>query len=299
MTGIHTSTLRGYASGMSDLVSSPTLTKRHRFSIGLPRPLWIGLATVVLVVVGVGLRFGLPIYRQHVAIRAIEGMTGIIFTKPRGPNWLRVSVAKDRMMVLDDVIGVHFPIGQATDATLSHLGCLTKVEVLDLRKTDITDSGLAHLIRLNNLKTLNLSETSVTDAGLVSLRGLITLESLQLAGTQVTDSGLSDLKVLTRLTDLSLKDTRVGDVGLSHLDALSSLRRLDLDGTDVTDTGLAHLKALTGLRELKLRNTRVTDAGVAHLRSLTGLRSLYILNNNVTVEECWKLVVASPRLELY
>jgi ABC-type branched-subunit amino acid transport system permease subunit len=32
----------------------------------LPRPLWLGIPTALLVVAAVGLPFGLPIYRQHV-----------------------------------------------------------------------------------------------------------------------------------------------------------------------------------------------------------------------------------------
>ena len=48
--------------------TDPTLPELRRFSIRLPRPLWIGLAAIVLVVVAVGLRVGVPIYRQQVAL---------------------------------------------------------------------------------------------------------------------------------------------------------------------------------------------------------------------------------------
>ena len=60
----------------------------RKFSVQLPRPLWIGLTTVVLVVVAIGLRIGAPIYRQQVAIREIEVLDGSIRTEPTGPRWL-------------------------------------------------------------------------------------------------------------------------------------------------------------------------------------------------------------------
>ena len=51
----------------------------HRFSIRLSRPLWIGLAIVVLFVVGVRLRIGLPIYRQpQSSIRISDSLASTI-----------------------------------------------------------------------------------------------------------------------------------------------------------------------------------------------------------------------------
>jgi len=40
-----------------------------RFSIRLPRPLWIGLLAASLVVVAAGIQFVVPIWRQQAAIR--------------------------------------------------------------------------------------------------------------------------------------------------------------------------------------------------------------------------------------
>jgi len=62
----------------------------RRFSIRLPRPLWIAMATFAVVVVTVGLRLGVPIYRQQVAVREIELLGGTVRTLPRGPEWLPV-----------------------------------------------------------------------------------------------------------------------------------------------------------------------------------------------------------------
>ena len=83
-------------------------TEHRRFTVQLPRPLWIGLTTVVLFGAAVGLRFGVPIYRQHVAIREIELLGGAVSTTPGGPEWqreLKVSdYIRDKSEILfDDV----------------------------------------------------------------------------------------------------------------------------------------------------------------------------------------------------
>src|SRR5262245_53069861 len=93
-----------------------------RRSIRLPRPLWIGLATAALVVVGVGLRFGVPIYQQHAAIREIERLGGNLDLRPRGPKWLRNWVSDKRMKPFDVVDRVEFGGRPITDATLSLMG---------------------------------------------------------------------------------------------------------------------------------------------------------------------------------
>lgn len=79
----------------------------RRFALPLPRPLWIALATVVLIVVGLGLRFGLPIYRQQVAIREIERWGGSIDRKNGGPDWLRQLIGDERIEVFDRVDKVY------------------------------------------------------------------------------------------------------------------------------------------------------------------------------------------------
>jgi len=117
-----------------------------RFSIQPPWPLWIWLAAGVLVVVGVGLRIGGPIYRQQVAIREIERLGGTVQTRSSGPEWLRKWVGDGWMKPLDNVIGV------------------------SLLNTEATDDGMAHLTGLTNLERLSLAGTRVTVFGVVSLR---------------------------------------------------------------------------------------------------------------------------------
>ena len=66
-------------------------------NLRLPEPRWIFLSTIVLVVVGTGLRFGIPVYREQVAIREIEKLGGRVWTEPAGPAWLRERVGDERM----------------------------------------------------------------------------------------------------------------------------------------------------------------------------------------------------------
>jgi hypothetical protein len=83
--------------------SDPVIREPSRFSMRLPRPLWIGVAAVVLVVVAAGLQVGTPMYGQHVAICEIERLKGIVTTKKGGPAWLRRWLGDERMRMLDDV----------------------------------------------------------------------------------------------------------------------------------------------------------------------------------------------------
>ena len=107
------------------VATDPVTPEPRRFAISLPRPLWIGLATVVLIVVAVGLHFGVPIYRQHVVIREIERVGGNVETRPRGPKWLRERVGNERMKLFENVVQVSLATRPATDFTLDHVGCLT------------------------------------------------------------------------------------------------------------------------------------------------------------------------------
>src|SRR5258708_4395822 len=97
MTGIHTRARRGYSGGMA---APDSITPNpRRFSIRLPRPLWIGLATAALVVIAGILRVVIPAYRQQVAIREIRRNRGEVPTERAGPEWLRDSLGDERMKV--------------------------------------------------------------------------------------------------------------------------------------------------------------------------------------------------------
>lgn len=188
--------------------------------LSVPRPMWIALPTVVLVITVVGVQLGWPIYRKVAAIQLVESLGGIVDTNPRGPDWFRSLIGEERMEPFDEVLG--FALGQTavTDADLERICNLTSTEDVAIADTRIGDAGLKHLGRLRRLRMLIVSETQITDAGLVHLKGLTDLEILDLEKTDITDRGLRQLQGLTNLASLNVKGTRVTDAGIAELERL-------------------------------------------------------------------------------
>ena len=266
------------------LGTDTTTSSPHHFSIPLPRPLWMGLATVALIVAGVGLRIGVPAYWQQALIREIERLGGRVETDPRGPRWIRNLVGDQRMKLFDEVVKVDLFI-------TSFAGAIDT-------QTPVSDATLGCIGRLNGLKFLRLSNTTVTDSGVARLAGLTRLESLSLAMTQVTDGGLVHLKGMTGLKRLYLSETHVTDAGLSQVKGLTNLDLLWINDTLVTDSGVVQLKGLTKLAWLILSNTQVTDKGLAHIQLLPSLRLLDLENTTVTDAAVEKLELALPALRI-
>ncbi len=274
--------------------ADPIVPETRRFSIPLPSPLWIGLATGILVVVAIGLQLGIPVYRQQVVIQEIERLGGSVLTEPFGPEWLRSWMGGEWMMLVDTVNEVYLNGSAATDATLGYLSCLTGLMNLWLNETNVTDAGLVHLNGFRSLQHLALINTQVTDAGLEHLARTTDLRDLILNNTQITDVGLGQLKGLPKLQMLCLDDTRATDAGLAYLKGSTSLEVLTLSNTQVTDAGLVNLTGLTELHSLTLDKTQVSDAGLVHLRGLTEMEQLSLRNTQVTHEGLAELKTPSP-----
>src|SRR5262245_3834716 len=146
--------------------TDPITRDPPRFPIRVPRPFWIGVAAVVLVVVAIALQIGIPIYRQQVAIRRIKRLGGRAHTENGGPEWLRRWIGDERMSVFDEVVRVDLEGTNCSGDDLTGLEGLHRLEFLFLGRTEITDNGLAHISRLPRLRRLDLRVTRVTDAGL-------------------------------------------------------------------------------------------------------------------------------------
>jgi Leucine-rich repeat (LRR) protein len=246
-------------------------------SIRLPSPLWIGAASVALVIAGVGLRVVVQFNfqdRQQIAIRDLRALGGgIAVTSSSLPDQLLNFVDDDWRYLFDEVVGADFREHPATDdAMLGQVRWPSTVTFVFLAGTRITDSGVAGLTGLTRLERLSLRDTQITDRGLQHLGALTRLRNLTLDGTDVTDAGLDDLAPLTKLQALSLDGTQVTDRGMPVLNRQTGLRYLWLGNTTISDAGLAQLKGLRRLQQLCLTHTNVTDAGVAELqRSLPEL----------------------------
>ena len=79
----------------------------------------------------------------------------------------------------------------ATDAEMAHVGRLSRLRQLYIRRSPVSDAGLAHLEGLTELTfTLEITETPVSDTGLAHLKGLTDLTDLNIACTGATDTGL-------------------------------------------------------------------------------------------------------------
>jgi hypothetical protein len=205
--------------------TDPITPEPRRMSIRLPRPLWIGLFTGVLIVTATVLQIILPIWRQQRAIREIQRLGGRIVIENGGPEWLRARVGDEHMKYFDRVVKA------------------------DLTVKAVDDSTLRHVATLDNLQSLWLGNSRITDDGLVHLRRMTQLEQLWLGNTRVTDAGLVQLKALGRLHELSLGNTDVSDAGLAHLQGLRALQRLSLGNTRVTEAGVVELqRALPGVQ---------------------------------------------------
>lgn len=76
---------------------------------------------------------------------------------------------------------------EVTDVALIHLARASKLERLDLYRTQITDAGLPELDPLSRLKCLNLGDTKVNIAGLNRCLQNSPLEVLYLSPDQLND----------------------------------------------------------------------------------------------------------------
>jgi Leucine-rich repeat (LRR) protein len=242
MTGIHYAICRGYSDGMDPAISTPMAPGPRRFSIRLPRPLWIGLAAGVLIVAAIGLHFGLKFYRERAAIREIERLKGTAIRAEERPDWLRGLVGNDATDLSEDVVRLDLSNSKVADGDLAWLTALPNLEILRLANTKLTDKGLIHLQTLGRLRELELGGTNVTDAGIGSLKPLKGLRRIGLEFTPVTGAGLESLSGLAELRELDLSSTPIGDEDLARLTRLPNLRQITLVGTSVTDSGIAELQ---------------------------------------------------------
>jgi hypothetical protein len=251
--------------------------------VRLPRPSWIFSVSAVIALLAIGLRVGLPMYRELAAKAALMKFDGDVETENGGPDWLRRWIGDRRMEPFDHVTSVNLQSRAVTDSDLTPLHDLPQLWLLGLDEdADVTDATLENLRSLHNLNTLFLSGTGITDDGLVNLTRLPRLEFLDISGTAVTDTGLRNLGGLHSLESLDLDGTRVSDAGVRFLRGFPKLCDLRIGSTGITDDGLPALSEMPALRHLSLRKTQVTDAGMAHLRGLANLRHLNLRETEIT-----------------
>jgi hypothetical protein len=166
-------------------------TTSLEMKLRVPRLLWIGLPTTVLVAIAVGLQFGIPAYQQ---LRAIEGIRnhGRIDIRRVGPTWLRMVVGEHQMNAFDEVQRAYF--SDADDSLLLNVRHFRKIKALDLSYTSVTDGGIEHICNLRGLLYLDLDNTAVSDASVPRLKQLSNLKTIRIFATDITDAGASELQ---------------------------------------------------------------------------------------------------------
>jgi hypothetical protein len=195
--------------------TGPVTPTPRRFALRLPRPLWIGVATGVMIVAAIGLRFGLPIYRQQAVIREIEHFNGSVQFHRLGPEWLREWVGEKRMEWFDEPWHVVFWCDEATLKRRSRFGGA----IIPTTGPLIDDEALACVLGLPNLKSLDLAFSNVSDSGIEHVSRLQNLEALRLEGSDVSNLSIPVLSRMRSLKKLNIEHTQITKSGRRKLEA--------------------------------------------------------------------------------
>ena len=195
----------------------------RRFQVRWPRPLWIGVAALVMIVVSVGMSVGLPVYRRNAALHEIHRLHGSCEVKYNGPRWLQRWLGYERSQTFSGI------------------------SVVRLGGTDFGDGDMKFLSGLGTVEHVVLFNTRVTDAALSELRKLGPLKRVYLYGTRVTDAGIKPLMELPNLRVLDLSGTEITDEGLAQLGEIKTLDRLYVDGTNTEEAVAGLQRARPGL----------------------------------------------------
>lgn len=96
---------------------------------------WFLLATVILVIVGIGLSIWLPYHREQQVIQRFESSGRTVFVETCGAEWLCRLLGKDRIQefkVFERVCGVYLDSNEVTDTEIADLSRLTNLRQLSV-----------------------------------------------------------------------------------------------------------------------------------------------------------------------
>jgi hypothetical protein len=127
-----------------------------------------------------------------------------------------------------------------------------------LRGTLVTDAGLSQLAGLKRLEALGLGNTRVTDAGLVRLRGMTRLQHLHLRGTRVTEAAVEELQKSLPKASIT-HSPKESTSPKKCLRAHPSFKEYWLDGLRFIDGDLA------------IGNRRIADASPEEIKKCTSI----------------------------
>jgi hypothetical protein len=156
-------------------VDNPTTHEPTKSSSGRTYPLWIGLATVVLVV--------LVPCAATVIPQILDMSDGGV--RKIGRNVKELKAGKTKTL---HVIGT-----RRTDSLLEQIRGMPEIEDVYMEDTDITAAGMRHLGTLPNLKTMMVYNGAAGDEGMLELRNCTKLESLAIYDTRITEDAIAEL----------------------------------------------------------------------------------------------------------
>jgi len=205
-----------YFDGQTEIVTAILSAETRRFSVQFLRPLWIGLAATLLIVVALALFVVLPAHRRQVAIREVAAAGGGISFQDDTPQFLRSLLGDKWIRSFDTVDHVHF----SADPDTVHRrfkGFWNGPLPMTSRPTNIDVSTLRQIGQLTSLKSLDLSYTDAGADGIEELGRLSRLAELDLSGTNVSDSHVASLARFRSLKVLLIKDSNVTREGYLQL----------------------------------------------------------------------------------
>ncbi len=131
-----------------------------------------------------------------------------------------------------------------SDDGVKSVSQLPELRGLSINDTQgITDAALSSIAQLTKLDDLKLGYTKVTDAGLQHLSQLSNLQILELQGVNVTSKGLEVLQRIPTLIDVSLDSSGADDRIFDQLSGLPNLKVIQLSGTGVTPDAIERFRA--------------------------------------------------------
>ncbi len=126
-------------------------------------------------------------------------------------------------------LGFAFLAYRITDIGIAQLNTLTNLTALNLsHNINLTNAILTHLTGLIRLNSLDLSCCDITDDGVKDLTKFTRLSTLHLICHKITDKSINQLTKLTNLTTLAFGGPMITNNRAEHLTKLTSLTSLQL-----------------------------------------------------------------------
>ena len=205
-------------------------------------PVLIAIATVVVVVLGMFVWFGVAVIfgrRFQFSIRSLLVLT-VVVALPCSSLAVEMKDAREQRKAVEAIehLGGGVWYDWLWDHTLRRHGSPTGPDWL----RSLFGPDFFAEVSVVTFNTNDFKDFENTNASLPLLKGFTRLQWLDLGNSRVTDNGLESIRELTQLEDLRLNGSGVTDAGLNHLTSLSQLRVLYLSSTHITDESVAKLQ---------------------------------------------------------